>query len=77
MKKWGMMLLAFILLAGMTTARADSIDFAPYALEQRNYYIFPYIQGYRTSITSSRYAEIKTRKNRRWSGGGIGRSIGY
>lgn len=33
MKKWGMMLLAFILLAGMTAARADSMDFAPYALE--------------------------------------------
>ena len=34
MKKWGMMLLAFILLAGMAAARADSMDFAPYALER-------------------------------------------
>ncbi len=34
MKKWGTMLLALMLLAGMTAARADSIDFAPYALEQ-------------------------------------------
>jgi hypothetical protein len=33
MKKWGMMLLALALLAGMTAARADSIDFAPYTLE--------------------------------------------
>ena len=34
MKKWGMMLLALALLSGVTAARADSIDFAPYALEQ-------------------------------------------
>ena len=34
MKRWGTMLLALALLAGMTTARADSIDFAPYALER-------------------------------------------
>ncbi len=40
MKKWGMLLLVLVLLAGMTIARADSMDFAPYALEQRNYYIF-------------------------------------
>ena len=34
MKRWGTMLLALALLAGMTTARADSIGFAPYALER-------------------------------------------
>ena len=34
MKKWGMLLLVLVLLAGMTAARADSMDFAPYALER-------------------------------------------
>ena len=39
MKKWGTMLLALALLAGMTAALADSIDFAPYTLEQSGYYL--------------------------------------
>lgn len=37
MKKWGMMLLALALLSGVTAARADSIDFAPYALERSDH----------------------------------------